>query len=238
MLHSQMDTLNRRNNLGTSYSSKDQRILGYEKLFYDMFTSSIDEWETQSGSMPDFAWVWPCCNTIFFCWLVPEYSDRREVPIVMPGSSPDLPWPDTRCDYGLFSWYDLEHATKPSTIRAHQVHFFRRSEDDHLLCVPHFTVEFRDDTQVSPNNRLMFLLGSALKQASQIGLDPPSYAAYGACVDLSTSSVIFQGMTTLKVCSPLHIKSRVAHETIRTTLLITWLAFLCQDTCIWTIMRI
>ena len=54
MLHSQMDTLNRRNNLGTSYSSKDQRILGYEKLFYDMFTTSIDEWATQSGSMLDF----------------------------------------------------------------------------------------------------------------------------------------------------------------------------------------
>ena len=154
------------------------------------------------------------------------------MPIVMPGSSPDLPWPDTRCDYGLFSWYDLEHATKPSAIRAGRMAHFFRGPEDHFLCVPHFTIEFRDDTQVSPNNRLMFSLGSALKQASRIGFDLPSYAAYGACVDLGTSSVIFQGMTAPKVGSALHIKSRVAHETIRTPLLIGCLAFLCQDTCI------
>ena len=152
---------------------------------------------------------------------MPGYFDRRKVPILMPGSSPDLPWPDARCDFGLFSWYNLEHATKPSAIRARQTaHFFRGPEDDYFLCVPHFTVEFRDDTQVSPNNRLMFSLGSALKQAGRIGFDLLSYAAYGACVDLRTGSVIFQGMTASKVCSPFRTKPRVAYEEIRTPLLI------------------
>ena len=53
-LQSQMDSLNRRNNLGTNYSTEDQRILGYEKLFYDMFSTSTEEWGTQSDSTPEF----------------------------------------------------------------------------------------------------------------------------------------------------------------------------------------
>ena len=138
---------------------------------------------------------------------MPEYPGRRKVPIVMPGSSRDLPWPDVRCDYGLFSWYNLEHATKPAAVRARSTaQFFGRQEKHHWLCVPHFTVEFRGDTQVSPNNRLAFSLGGALQQARQMGFNPLSYAAYGTCVDLSTSSVLFQGMVATNVCS-LFVKS-------------------------------
>ena len=135
---------------------------------------------------------------------MPECSDRRKVPIVMPGSSRDLPWPDVRCDYGLFSWYDMEHATKPAAVRARRTaQFFGKQENTHSLCVPHFTVEIGDSTQVSPNNRLAFSLGGALQQARQIGFNLLSYAAYGACVDLSTGSVLFQGMVASNVCSPL-----------------------------------
>ena len=139
---------------------------------------------------------------IFLRLLVPEYFGRRKVPIVMPGSSRDLPWPDVRCDYGLFSLYNLEHATKHAAIRARRTaHFFGRQENNNCLCVPHFMVEIRDCTQVSPNNRLAFSLGGALQQAGQIGFNTLSYAAYGACVDLSTGSVLFQGMVATNVCS-------------------------------------
>ena len=133
-----------------------------------------------------------------FQLLISARKFRPSLRIIVPGpSNADLPWPDTICQYGFYSWHEVH---SPAAYRHSTRITTKGTSDRELLCVPHFAIEYRVAGKRSFNYQVPFVMGKALEQAMDFGLDPEEYAAYGATIDLEQGDINLYGMTTQEVC--------------------------------------
>ena len=129
-----------------------------------------------------------------------QKKTSNDIPIELPGSSADFPWPDIHCKFGLYSW----HAQSLANHRATETRPHRSTRipwEDFpcpVLCVPQFSVEYQGKREAF-NSQLLFTMASTLRQAVDIGLDPEEYAAYGARIDTRKGSIILYAMIVHKV---------------------------------------
>ena len=132
--------------------------------------------------------------------LTEKQKTSNDIPIELPGSSADFPWPDIHCKFGLYSW----HAQSLANHRATETRPHRSTRIPWgdipcpYLCVPQFLVEYQGKKEVF-NSQLDFTLASTLKQAVDIGLDPEEYAAYGARIDMIRGCIVLHAMVVHKV---------------------------------------
>ena len=147
---------------------------------------------------------------------LPEYLHRNDVPIVIPSSCPDFPWPDASCEFGLFSLHKLEPVTKRRRIthvrkdRIGRIKTTIQRDKPDYLRILHLAVEYKRCGKKGFNNHLPFVMGYASLQAEELYPDLGPCAVYGVSVDLEQHSLFFYGMVKRKVLfsAPLFILLR------------------------------